>query len=78
MMTALIDQHNAAASMLTKNWNKQERLIPVDLSVSSSKGGLQLSIDVGIEKEETRDMQKPNNALLEMDIADFLLWELTW
>ncbi len=37
----------------------------------SNKGGLQMFIDVGIEKGKTIYIQKSSSALLEMAIADF-------
>ncbi len=39
--------------------------------MSSGQCGLQMSIDVGIKKGKTMDIQKSNSALLEMAIADF-------
>ncbi len=57
--------------MLASSCKKQERPTPIDLSVSSGWGGLQMSIEVGIEKGKTMDIQKSNSALLEMAIADF-------
>ncbi len=70
LMNALTNQHYAAVSMLTKHQNNQDRSTPVDVSVSSSKGSLQLSVDVGIEKGTTIDIQKSISAVLEMAIVD--------
>ncbi len=55
-MTASINQHDAAASMFTKHQNKQERPTPVGLSMSSSQGCLQMSFDVGMDKEKMMDV----------------------
>ena len=57
--------------MLASSCKKQERLTPINLSVSSGWGGLQMSIDVRKEKGMTMDIQKSKNGLLEMAIADF-------
>ncbi len=71
-MTALTNQHDAAAEMLTNNCKKlDERTISVNLSMFSSQSGLQMSIEVGIEKGKTMYIQKSNNGLLEIIIADF-------
>ncbi len=48
-MTDLIDQQDAAAAMLTNSCKKHERPTSIDLSVLR-RGGLQMSVDVGIEK----------------------------
>ncbi len=41
--------------MLASSHKKQERPTPIDLSVSSSWDGLQMSIEVGIEKGKKMD-----------------------
>ncbi len=46
LMTALINSHDAAAAVFTNSCKNQERLIPINLSVSSGQGGLQMSIDI--------------------------------
>ncbi len=56
LMTALINQQDAASAMLANSHKKQERPTPIDLPVSSSQGGLQMSIDVVIEKGTTMDI----------------------
>ncbi len=71
LITALIDQQDAAALVLANSCRKYERHTPIDLSVPSGWGGLQISIDVGIEKGKTMDNRKSNSALLEMAIVDF-------
>lgn len=45
---------------------KPELPIPVDPSVFSGKGSLQMSIEVGMENGKTMDIRKSNDALLEM------------
>ena len=75
LMTSLTHHHDAAAAMHTNSCKKQERPTPIDLSVSSGRGGLQMSIEVGIEKEKTMDIRKSNSVLLEMTIADFFRCE---
>ncbi len=42
--------------MLASSCKKQERPISINLSVSSGQGGLQMSIEVGIEKGKTMDI----------------------
>ncbi len=71
LMTALTNWQEAAAAMLASSCKKQERPISINLSVSSGQGGLQMSIEVGIEKGKTMDIWKSNSALLEMAIVDF-------
>ncbi len=69
LMIALTNQHDAIAEMLTNSHQKQERPTPIDLSVSSSRGGMQMTIDVGKEKGETIDIRKFKSSLLEMAFA---------
>ncbi len=57
--------------MLASSCEKQERPTPIDLSVSSGWGGMQMSIEVGIEKGKPMDIQKSNSALLELAVVDF-------
>ncbi len=64
-MTSLTDQHYAAVLMLVTSWKKQEKVTYIDLSVASSLGGLQMSLDVTMEKSGKIDIQKSNNALLD-------------
>ncbi len=64
LMTALTNQHYVAATTCTKHQNKWERQARVDMSASSSQGGLQLSIDVGMEMGRTMDIWKSQSALL--------------
>ncbi len=71
LMTALTDRQDADAAILASSRKKQERPTPINLSLTSCQGGLQMSIEVGIEKGKTMDVGKSNNALLEMAIADF-------
>ncbi len=71
LMTTLTDQQDSTAAMLVSSCKKQERHTPINLSVSSGQGGLQISIEVGIEKGKTMDIRKSNSALLEMALADF-------
>ncbi len=40
LMTTLINQHDAVIAMLANSHKKQERLTPINLSLSSSQGGL--------------------------------------
>ncbi len=61
--------------MLAKSHKKQERPTPIDLSASSGRGGLQMSIDVGIEKGKTMDILKSNSVLVERVIVDFFYCE---
>ncbi len=67
----MTNQQDAAAAMFAGSCKKQKRPTPTDLSVSSGWGGLQMSIDVGIEKGKTMDVQKCNSALLGTAIMDF-------
>ena len=71
LMTALTNQQDAAAATFASSCKKRERPTPINLSVSSGRGSLQMSIEVGIEKEKTMDIRKSNSVLLEMTIADF-------
>ncbi len=48
-MTTLTNWHDTAAAMLTNHWKKWWRPTPIDLSVASNQGGLQMTISVGIE-----------------------------
>ncbi len=57
--------------MLVSSHNKQERPTLINLSVTSGWGGLQMSIEVGIEKGKTMDIRKSKSVLLEMAIMDF-------
>ncbi len=56
--------------MLANSCKKQERPTPINLSVSSSQGDLQMSIDFGIEMEKTMDIRKSYSVLFEMAIVD--------
>ncbi len=56
LMPALTNRQDAAAAMLASYCKRQERPTPIDLSVTSGQGGLQMFIDVGIEKGKTKDI----------------------
>ncbi len=56
LMIALTKRQDAAAAMLSSSHKKQERPTPINLSVTSGQGGLQMSIEVGIEKGKTMDI----------------------
>ncbi len=71
LMTCLTNEHDASAAMLTNSCKKQERPIPINLSVSSGQSGLQMTINVGIEKGKTMNNRKFNSLLMEMAIMDF-------
>ncbi len=53
LMIILTNWQDAAAAMLASSHEKRERPTPIDLSVSSGQGGLQMSIDAGIQKGKT-------------------------
>ncbi len=50
LMAALTNQKDSAAATLTSSHMKQERPTPIGVSVFSGQGGLQMSIEVGIEQ----------------------------
>ncbi len=66
-MTALTKQQKEATRKLQAKYDSD----PKPINSSSSVGGGQMTIDIGMECTSQLDIRKSNNAAMEMAIADF-------